>query len=77
MLQGDPNYPSPPAIWLREKIPGPLLIISIIGIPLILYGGLGSLLVGRYDLSAIVFLCGGLPWLFLYTNEHRPEARVG
>ncbi|WP_338446491.1 hypothetical protein V5F89_01460 [Pelagerythrobacter marensis] len=68
MASADPNYPSPHAIWLREKIPGPLLFISIIMLPLILYGGVGGLCIGRYGLAATVFLCGGLPWLFLYTN---------
>ena len=68
MARADPNYPSPQAIWLREKIPGPLLIISIIMLPLVLYGVVGSLLVGRYGLAATVLLCLGLPWLFLYTN---------
>jgi hypothetical protein len=68
MSRSDPHYPSPQAIWLHEKIPGPLLIISVIGLPLILYGVIGSLFVGRYDLSAAVLLCLGIPWLFLYTN---------
>ncbi len=68
MARADPNHPPPQAIWLREKIPGPLLIISIIGLPIVLYLLLGGLYVGRYDLAAIAFICGGLPWLFLYTN---------
>ncbi len=62
------HYPSSQAVWLREKIPGPLLIISVVGLPLILYGGIGGLYVNRYDLSATVLLCLGFPWLFLYTN---------
>lgn len=66
--QPDPNYPSPQAIWLREKIPGPLLIISIIGLPVVLYLLLGGLYIGRYGLAAIAFIGGILPWLFLYTN---------
>lgn len=68
MARAAGNYPSPQAIWLREKIPGPLLIISIVILPLILYGGLGGLYIGRYGLAATVLLGGGLPWLFLYTN---------
>lgn len=31
-------------------------------------GGVGGLCDGNYPLAATVFLCGGLPWLFLYTN---------
>lgn len=69
MGRSDPHYPSRQAVWLHEKIPGPLLIISVTGLPLILYGGVGSLFVGRYDLSVTVLLCLGLPWLFLYTNS--------
>ncbi len=68
MSQADPHYPSPQAIWLREKIPVPLLIISVIGLPVVLYILFGGLYVGRYDLSATTFICGFLPWLFLYTN---------
>lgn len=68
MARADPNYPSPQAIWLREKIPGPLLIISVIGLPVVLYLLLGGLYDGNYPLAATAFICGGLPWLFLYTN---------
>jgi hypothetical protein len=66
MPTNDPNYPSTQAIWLREKIPAPLLIISIIGLPIILYLFLGGLYDGLYYLAAVTALCGGGPWLFLY-----------
>lgn len=65
----DPNYPSPSAIWLKEKMPTPLLIISFVGLPLIIYGTVGGLYVGRYDISAIMGLMGGGIWLLLYTNN--------
>ncbi|MBS0503430.1 MAG: hypothetical protein JSS55_06420 [Proteobacteria bacterium] len=68
MTRPDPNYPSAQAIWLHERIPGPLLIISVIGLPLILYGGVGGLYDGLYGLAATVLLGIGGPWLFLYTN---------
>ena len=69
----DPNRPSPQAVWLKEKIPAPLLIISIIGLPLILYGGLGGLYDGNYPLTATVLVGGGLPWLLIYTNNKGPK----
>jgi hypothetical protein len=68
MARSGEHYPSPQAIWLHERVPGPLLIISVIGLPVVLYIMLGGLYVGRYDLSAIAFMCGCLPWLFLYMN---------
>ena len=68
MTRADPNYPSSQAIWLREKVPGPLLFISIIALPIILYGGLGGLYDGNYPLAGTVLFGMGLPWLFLYTN---------
>jgi hypothetical protein len=68
MVRTSPHYPSPEAKWLREKIPAPLLIISVIGLPIVFYAFFGGLYVGRYDVSATVLLCGFLPWLFLYTN---------
>ena len=67
MPASDPNYPSAQAIWLKEKIPGPLLIISIIALPLILYGTIGGLYVGRYDVAAYIGLVMGGLWFFLYT----------
>lgn len=68
MVRSGPNYPLPQAVWLREKIPVPLLIISIIGMPVVLYLFLGGLYDGLYGLAGIAFIGGILPWLFLYTN---------
>lgn len=67
MGRSNPNYPSPQATWLHEKIPGPLLIISIIGLPPILYAVLGNIYSGYYSNAAKASLVL-VPWLFLYTN---------
>lgn len=67
MSRGNLHYPSPQAIWLREKIPVPLLIISVIGLPPILYVVLGNLYSGYYSNAAKASLIL-IPWLFLYTN---------
>lgn len=68
MARVDPNYPPARAIWLREKIPAPLLVISVIILPMVLYGVLGGLYERLYGLAATVAICGGIPWLFLYMN---------
>jgi hypothetical protein len=68
MVQANPHYPSREAKWLREKIPAPLLIISVIVMPLAFYGILGGFYDGNFKLAGTVLLCLGLPWLFLYTN---------
>lgn len=67
MARADLSYPSPQAVWLREKIPGPLLIISIIGLPPVLYVVLGNLYSGCYSNAVLASLIL-IPWLFLYTN---------
>lgn len=67
MARFGPTYPSPQAVWLREKIPGPLLFISIVGLPPILYVVLGNLYSGYYSNAAKAALIL-IPWLFLYTN---------
>jgi len=67
MGQSNPHYPSRQAVWLHEKIPGPLLIISIIGLPVIamaLYGAIVTRNAGGVLVTSLIFL----PWLFLYTN---------
>jgi hypothetical protein len=69
MPTNDPNYPSAQAIWLREKIPVPLLIISIIGLPITLYIVLGLVYVGRYEGATSMAVTGLGPWLFLYINN--------
>jgi hypothetical protein len=65
IAKSDPNYPSAQAIWLHEKIPGPLLLITIIAAPIFLYLFFGGIYVARFDLvmTALIF---GAAWLFLY-----------
>lgn len=65
----DPNHPSAQAVWLKQKIPAPLLVISIIGLPIILYVFLGGLYDGLYYLAAVTAFCGGGPWLFIYVTN--------
>ena len=65
----DANYPSARAVWLRKKLPAPLLIISIVALPIFLYLFVGGLYVGRRDL-VVAAICFGAVWLFLYTNNN-------
>ena len=61
------NHPSSRAIWLHEKVPGPLLFISIVGLPPILYVILGNIYSGYYANAGKASLVL-VPWVFLYAN---------
>lgn len=65
----DPNYPSAQAVWLREKIPIPLLFFMLIGLPVLIFGLQGALFVThQYGVAAFALVVGGGMLLFLYTN---------
>lgn len=68
-MRADLNYPSPQAIWLREKTPGPLLIISVIGLPVVSIMLFGAIETKSIEGIFITLVGGFLPWLFLYTNS--------
>lgn len=68
MTDSNPNYPATQAVWMREKTPFPLIIISIVVLPIFLYLFVGSLYVRRFDLL-VAALCLGVVWLFLYINN--------
>lgn len=70
---GDPNRPSPTAVWLKEKIPAPLLVFSIVGLPIALYMFFGSIYYCRYDVSAVTVLMGLGPWVLIYMNNKGPK----
>ncbi len=44
-------------------------MMSIVELPLIVYGTIGGIYVSRYDVSAIMGLIGGGIWILLYTNN--------
>ena len=69
----DPNYPSDSAVWLKEKIPAPLLVFSIVGLPIVLYGFIGGLIDRRFDLAATMGFVGLLPWTLIYVNNKGPK----
>lgn len=70
---GDLNYPSASAIWLKDKIPAPLLVISVVVLPLTLYGFFGGLLDQNYGLSATLTLVILGPWALIYMNNKGPK----
>lgn len=65
--QSNRHHPSQQATWLRERIPGPLLIISVIGLPVIFMTLYGAIATGNAK-GILVFLILGSLWLFIYTN---------
>jgi hypothetical protein len=54
-------------------MPGPLLVVTIVGLPIIAYMFAGGLYFGRYDVSAATAICGLGPWLLIFLINSGPK----
>lgn len=85
MVDAAPNQPSRQAVWLRNKIPGPIWPFLIIGVPITLYLVVGGLYTLNHN-AIISSIVGGSLLYFIYTvnkgakiawDENRIYMRAG